>query len=367
VTVLVIGAGIIGTAVADALAFRGAQVTVLEMRVPGQGATQASAGVLAPFLEAHDDRPFLDLAVRSLDQYDAFLASVRERSGLTVEYARTGTLQVALSDADASHLAAEHGTLTGRGVTSEWLDASALRVFEPAVSEAASAGLYTSAHGFVGVASLVRALLQAARLGGAIFEQGVEAVRVDPSPTGVTVTADGRTYAADWVVVAAGSWSARVRVTGTRLPAVRPIRGQLLHLDWPGPLPRRSVWGPACYTVPWSNGSVLVGATVEDVGFDERSTVAGVHALTDAVRQLLPAADQAALTGVRVGLRPSTPDGLPWIGPLASAPRVVMAAGHYRNGVLLAPLTADLVSRLIVDGTLDPALAVTSPNRVPAL
>jgi glycine/D-amino acid oxidase-like deaminating enzyme len=115
--------------------------------------------------------------------------------------------------------------------------------------------------------------------------------------------------------------------------------------------------------VPWSDGSLLVGATVEDVGFDEHSTVAGVSDLTNAVRRLLPGSAQAAVDAVRVGLRPATPDGLPWIGPLSAAPRVVMATGHYRNGVLLAPLTADLVSRLIVDGESDPALAMVSPDR----
>lgn len=154
-----------------------------------------------------------------------------------------------------------------------------------------------------------------------------------------------------------------MRVTGTTMPVVRPIRGQLLHLAWMGPRPALFVWGAACYTVPWSDGSLLVGATVEDVGFDEHSTVAGVDSLTSAVRRLLPASARAAVEAVRVGLRPATPDGLPWIGPLSAAPRVVMAAGHYRNGVLLTPLTADLVSRLIVDGESDPALAVTSPNR----
>jgi glycine oxidase len=367
VKVVVIGAGVIGAAVADALAVRGVRVTVIDMRAPGRGATQASAGLLAPFIEAHDERPLLDLAVRSLAQYDAFVGALRERSGCALEYARTGTLEVAFTDDEADRLRAAQRALTGRGVTSEWIDATALRRVEPAVSEAAIAGLLIPAHGFVGAGSLMKALLQSARMAGASFEQPVEAVRIDQSidQSGdrVDVTAGNQSYTADWAVVAAGSWSSRVRVTGARTPVVRPIRGQLLHLGWTGPRPARSVWGAACYTVPWSDGSLLVGATVEDVGFDEHSTVGGVSQLMNAVRRLLPASALAAVDAVRVGLRPATSDGLPWIGPLAAAPRVVMATGHYRNGVLLAPLTADLVTRLIVLGESDPALAVTSPDR----
>jgi glycine oxidase len=363
VTVVVIGAGVIGAAVADALAVRGVRVTVIDMRGPGLGATQASAGLLAPFIEAHDESPLLDLAVRSLAQYDAFVGALRERTGCAVEYARTGTLEVAFTDDDDHRLRAAGRVLDGRGVTFDRIDALTIRRVEPAVSEAAVAGLLIPAHGFVGAGSLMKILLESARIAGASFEQPVEAVRIDPSADRVDVTAGNRSYTADWAVVASGSWSSRVRITGATTPAVRPIRGQLLHLGWIGVRPLRSVWGAACYTAPWSDGSLLVGATVEDVGFDEHSTVAGVSELTNAVRRLLPGSAQAAVHAVRVGLRPATPDGLPWIGPLSAAPRVVMATGHYRNGVLLAPLTADLVTRLIVDNESDPALAVTSPDR----
>ena len=361
--VVVIGAGVIGAAVADALAVRGVRVTVIDMRAPGLGATQASAGLLAPFIEAHDEGPLLDLAVRSLGLYDAFVGALRDRSGGPLEYARTGTLEVAFTDDEARRLRTAERVLHGRGVTFDWIDASTIRQVEPAVSEAAVAGLLIPAHGFVGAGSLMKVLLESARLAGASFEQPVEAARIDPFGTRVDVTAGNRSYRADWAVVASGSWSSRVRITGATTPVVRPIRGQLLHLGWTGARPSRSVWGAACYTVPWSDGSLLVGATVEDVGFDEHSTVAGVNELTSAVRRLLPGSAQAAVHAVRVGLRPATPDGLPWIGPLSAAPRVVMATGHYRNGVLLAPLTADLVTRLIVDDESDPALAVTSPDR----
>jgi glycine/D-amino acid oxidase-like deaminating enzyme len=166
------------------------------------------------------------------------------------------------------------------------------------------------------------------------------------------------------VVLATGSWSKKLRISGVTPLPMRPIRGQLLHLQWcEGDQPGRICWGPHCYAVPWTDGALLVGATVEDVGFDEGTTVAGVNALTSAVIELLPHASGARIESVRVGLRPSLPDGMPAIGPFASAPRVVAATGHYRNGVLLAPLTAELVANYLLDNRSDVAFAVTSPDR----
>jgi glycine/D-amino acid oxidase-like deaminating enzyme len=214
------------------------------------------------------------------------------------------------------------------------------------------------------VSSLVSALIQSARLAGASFEAPVEAIAVDPKASHVDVRAGDRRYHADAVVLAAGSWSPRVRVAGVRPLPIRPVRGQLLHLKWTqSNPPSRVVWGSRCYTVPWKDGSLLVGATVEDVGFDETSTVAGVRDLTDAVGELLPASWQASLEAIRVGLRPATPDGLPAIGPFPEAPQVIAATGHYRNGVLLAPLTAELVASAVLDGVSDPALQITTPGR----
>jgi glycine/D-amino acid oxidase-like deaminating enzyme len=175
--VLVVGAGVIGVAVADALAAGGAEVTVIEMRSPGRGASQASAGVLAPYTEAHGKTTLLELCARSLDQFDQFLSTVRERSGRAVEYSRTGTIEVALTAAEAIPLQAAHAWLNNAGIASEWMDAAQLRSFEPSVSPSAVGGLLIGAHGFVQVSALVAALVQSARFGGATFESPVEAGR----------------------------------------------------------------------------------------------------------------------------------------------------------------------------------------------
>ncbi|HKW02935.1 MAG TPA: glycine oxidase ThiO [Vicinamibacterales bacterium] len=365
--VVVIGAGVIGAAVAEELAVRGAEVTVLDMRSPGRGASQASAGALVPYIEAHEDTPLLSLGTRSLAMYDAFIDRVVSRSGLRVEYSRPGTIDVGLDDEDEAKLRASKVWLDARGVRNEWVDGAGARSLEPALTLTARCALVVPEHGLVGVSALVKALVQSARAGGATFEAPVEAASVTPEPNGVkimTMDAGERTYEADAVVVAAGSWTRRVRVAGIDNPPVRPIRGQLLHLSWPGvERPSRIVWGPRCYAVPWSDGSLLVGATVEDVGFDETWTVSGVHDLTKAAIELLPKTLHASIDAVRVGLRPATPDNLPAIGPFAKAPRVIAATGHYRNGVLLAPLTAKLVADVVLNGVSDPLLSLTSPDR----
>ncbi len=141
------------------------------------------------------------------------------------------------------------------------------------------------------------------------------------------------------------------------------MRGQLLQLAWHGPTLRRVIWGERCYFVPWDDGTVLVGATVENVGFDERVTVAGVRELVEAACELVPHASVAGLTVAKVGLRPVSTDCVPVIGASSALPGLMYATGHYRNGVLLAPLTAQLVADAMLDGRIDPLLEVTRPQR----
>lgn len=346
--IVVVGAGVIGAACADALAGAGHAVHVIDMRGPGRGASQASAGVLAPFIEGHHGDPLLDLCTESLALYDNFIAGVRERSGRAVEYARTGTVEVAVSEADRTRLMALHTWLQSQQVESHWLDAAAAHAHDAAISADSRGALHIPAHGFVNVPQLVAALAQSAKFRGATVESPTEVIRVEPSKTQVNVVIDGSPRPCDAVVIAAGSWSSRVRIAGLPPIAVKPIRGQLLHLAWPDdlPMPKQVVWAERCYTVPWHDRTLLVGATSEDVGFDERSTVAGVHDLMAAVGEILPGAWQAALKEVRVGLRPA-PSGegpqAPLIGPAQNFPRVILATGHFRNGVMLAPLTASRV------------------------
>jgi glycine oxidase len=366
--VIVVGAGVIGAAIADGLARRGADVTVLDMRGPGRGASWASAGLLAPYTEAHGESHLLRMGVRSLAMFDDFISAARDASGREIEYARTGTLEVALTEDDVARLLAMQAWLDMIDVRTEWLEGVATRTFEPAISPRVRAGLFIGEHGFVGVPSLVLALTASAEAAGAVFEAPVEALEVVPAAGGVTVRAGDRLYSGDHAVVAAGCWSGRVRVAGTPALPVRPVRGQLLHLEWRAmPAPTRPVWSHGCYTVPWADGTVLVGATVEEVGFDESTTASAIETLKSAATAILPAASNAALIETRVGLRPATLDGLPFIGAADTSPRVTFATGHFRNGILLAPLTATMTVAAILDDATDAMMSWTSPNRLTSI
>ncbi len=362
--IIVIGAGIVGCAVTYELARRGASVQLVDARQPGMGATQASAGMLAPFTEAKDrNTAFLDLAVRSLDLYDEFVARVTQASNMAVGYQRTGTIDVASTDERMAALGDVAARLQARGVPLSLLDAAAARAEEPHLGHSVAGALLIGAHGYVRAGALTRALVAAARCHGAHFVEGSRVGGISKRHGDLVVDTAHGSLTAGAVVTTAGSWSGQIDVPGGARVPVRPVRGQLLHLAWEGAPLRRVTWGDHCYMVPWDDGTVLVGATMEEVGFDERNTVDGVRQLMTAASELVPAAAKAALVSARVGLRPGTPDALPIIGWSGVLPNLMYATGHFRNGVLLSPLTAQLVADAMIDHRIDPALSAISPQR----
>ena len=361
---LIIGAGVIGCAVARELSRRGAGVRLFDARRMAGGATQASAGVLAPYIEAHERGPLFDLTVRSLGLYDSFMSSVREDSGIEVEYMRCGTLEVAADDAGRQRLQRSAQAAPGEV---EWLDSAAARALEPALPGFIAGAALVPSHGYVAVSRLTEALAWAALRHGAEIEAQRRIVAVDRDGDRLTVRDErGDSWSGDRIVVAAGSWAGQIGLRDAAAGRVRPVRGQLLELHWHGRPLDHVIWGEDCYVVPWRDGTMLVGATVEEVGFDERTTAAGVRDLLGAACELLPEAWRATFRGARAGLRPATSDGLPIIGPSPETPGVIYATGHYRNGILLAPLTAALVADLIVDGRSDPMLTRVDPGRFAA-
>jgi glycine oxidase len=365
--IIVIGAGIVGCAVACELARRGAAVRILDDRPPGMGATQASAGMLAPFTEAKDrNTAFLELAVRSLALYDEFVARVSATARMHIGYERAGTLEVASTDGHMAELRELAERLAARGVQLDVLDARATQAAEPRLS-AVVGGLLIESHGYVNAGEMTRALAKAAQCQGAQLIAGPRARRIRQDADSIAIETDTGTLTCDVVVLAAGSWSAQVDIDGVPKPPVHPVRGQLLHLAWPAEKLRRVIWGEHCYLVPWQDRTLLVGATQEDAGFDERTTVAGVAGLLEAVCRLVPDARAAGFLSARAGLRPGTSDALPIVGPSTAFARLVYATGHFRNGVLLAPVTASLVADAVLDGRLDPALAAIGPQRFEGL
>lgn len=360
-SVVVVGAGVVGCAVGYELAARGARVRMLDMRDVGQGATRASAGVLCPHIEGHA-APLLQLGSRSLDLYDQFVSRVEHDANLRIEYRRTGTLEVALTDEAAGQLEAVAATHVRGGIEHRYLTPKEARALEPTLSDRIAGGLFVPVHGYVVAETFTSALAAAARARGATLDAGTPVRRVTQNGSGVHVETDDRRLDADAVVIAAGSWSGGIDLGRAAAP-VKPIRGQLLKLGGLRPLASRVIWGARCYLVPWQDGSLLVGATVEDVGFDETATVDGVRGLLESAEEILPAIRAARFEGVRVGLRPATGDELPIIGASSRQTGVFYATGHYRNGVLLAPFTAAALADLLLDGRAAPELTLTDPRR----
>ncbi len=366
-SITVVGGGVIGCAVAYELARRGADLCVMDCRDVGQGATQASAGMLAPFTEAGHPGPLRELGCRSLSLYDRFVADVVDHSGAAIPYERTGTIEIASDRAALFRLERTSHELAAAGIKCRLLDRAAARATEPHLGSLVTGALLVPSHGFVGAAALTAALRRGAERYGASFLTPRTVTRVCPVADGLALDTDQGSWTSDTVVLAAGCWGGRVRVDGEAPLPVRPVRGQLLRLRGAaGACPSRIVWSPRCYVVPWRDGTILVGATVEEVGFDERATVAGVTGLLDAVQELLPAMTAAEFREVRVGLRPGSPDDMPVIGRSRSLPNLLYAAGHYRNGVLLAPLTAELIADLVLDEKSDPLLEAVAPGRFEA-
>jgi len=349
VRVVVVGAGVIGCAVAFECARRGARVQVVDRRRPGRGATQASAGMLAPYIEGHS-AALLDLTVRGLAEWDPFLATLNTSAGVLPEYRRNGTLQAVFDQAGADELQARSRLLEAAGVPHRSLCGDEARGLETALSPEVRAALEIPTHGYVSAAELIEILVDASTNLSASFLRA-HVLDAEPTGTGVSVTTDAGRIEGDAVVLATGSWTADLArgADGSARPPVRPVKGQLIQLRPQALLPARVLWGPGCYMVPRRDGSLLVGATTEDAGFDERPTVCGIRTLTTAASKLVPALNNAAFEGVRVGLRPATEDELPIVGPSARLARVFYATGHYRNGVLLAPLTARLVAELVLN------------------
>ncbi|MDP3719396.1 MAG: glycine oxidase ThiO [Acidobacteriota bacterium] len=363
-SVIVIGAGIVGCTIAHQLARSGAHVRVIETRQPGQGATRASAGILAPYIEGHESAVLRALGRRSLDQFDSFITGLRAGSGHNVVYQRNGTFELAFDDADVGRLTALSAMLSSGGIDNKWVPPQAFGDYEPLASGAARGALFIATHGFVGVTSVTLAAAAAAERLGATITTETGAIRIHSLAAGrVGVESAGVSWDADRVVLAAGSWSSQISVEGAEHVPVKPIRGQLIQLKAePGAL-RRVMWGPTGYLVPWPDGTVLVGSTVEDVGFDERHTEAGVQSLLATAAALAPSLADAPMTAVRTGLRPRGPDDLPILGHSAVVPGLIYATAHYRNGVMLTPLTVQLVDDLVFHRAGDPALRDLDPAR----
>ncbi|SEC65277.1 glycine oxidase [Streptomyces misionensis] len=373
--VLVVGGGIIGLVTAWRAAQRGLAIAVVDP-APGGGAAQVAAGMLAAVTELHyGEETLLALNLRSARRYPEFAAELTEASGRDLGYRRCGTLAVALDGDDRAHLRDLHALQQRCGLESQWLSGRECRRLEPMLAPGVRGGLRVDGDHQIDPRRLAAALLTACERAGVVFHR-VWAERLDVAggrAAGVT-TADGTALAAGRVVLAGGSLSGRLAgVPREVLPPVRPVKGQVLRLT----VPRRSapflsrtvravVRGGQVYLVPRENGELVVGATSEELGWDTTVTAGGVYELLRDAHELVPGITELPLTETRAGLRPGSPDNAPLLGP-SGLDGLLLATGHHRNGVLLTPVTGDVMGQLLADGELPQEARPFTPQRFGAV
>jgi glycine oxidase len=350
--VAVIGAGVIGLSCAWRAAQRGLDVTVLDRATPVSGATAVAAGMLAPVGElSFGEQKLLEMTVASAELYPGFVAELEQASGAETGYRRCGALHVALDRDEAEELRRRHRLQLSMELEAEWLTPRRCRELEPGLAPSIAGGVHVAGEGAVDPRALCAALLTAleregaeVRGGAAVDEAIIEGGRI----TGVRTDA-GDEIIAGQVVLANGCWAgASDWLPAEARPEVRPVKGQIITLRGApsDPVCERIVVSERVYVVPRPDGRLVVGATVEERGFDTAVTAGGVHELLREAYRLLPEIAELELLETAAGLRPGTPDNLPLIGP-GALEGLVLATGHYRNGVLLAPLTAERVSEVL--------------------
>jgi glycine oxidase len=363
---VVVGGGAIGLCCAWRIARRGARVVVIDRADPPAGATRVAAGMLAPIGElAFGEPELLRMTLAAAERYPAFVAELEAASGISTGYALHGALHVALDRDEASELRRVHDLQRSLGLGAEWLPPRRCRELEPGLTPSLNGGVHAPEEAAIDPRATTAALLAALDAEGVEVRRGVEVTEalLDGERIEGVRTGSGEALRAAAVVLAAGAWSGAVAwLPEAARPPVRPVKGQILELrglDGEAPC-QRIVASERVYLVPRPDGRLIAGATTEERGFDTAVTAGGVHELLREAYRLLPDVAEMELVESMAGLRPGTPDNLPLIGP-GALDGLVLACGHYRNGILLAPLTGEAVATLLEAGELPDAVASANP------
>jgi glycine oxidase len=366
--VVVVGAGVVGLGLGWRLAQRGADVTLFDRATAGSGASSAAAGMLATCAEAEPgEEALVRLGRLSQSLWPDFAVELEQASGMAVDLRREGTLVIALTADDHARISHRLAFQKSLGLPVEWMSAAEVRRREPHLAPGLAGALFSPEDHQVDNRKLIVALHRAAVGAGARVHEGrgVRQIIVDQDRAVGVELDDGSRAGADVVVLAAGAWSRGIAgLPAAMRPPVRPVKGQSLALLMAAasPLLTHVVWGPNVYLVPRRDGRLILGATVEEKGFDATLTAGGVLALIEAAWRLVPAIEDLPLLETWVGHRPGSRDDAPILGrgPLEG---LVYATGHHRNGILLTPVTADLVTDVVLDGRIDPAIAAFGLDR----
>ncbi|NKB20669.1 MAG: glycine oxidase ThiO [Alphaproteobacteria bacterium] len=358
--IAIIGGGICGLGIGWRLAQAGEDVTVYDRGVAGMEATWAAAGMLAPQAEAeHGEEALLPLALESRAMWKEFAAELLAVTGIDVDYREEGTMVVGLDRDDVEHLEHRFSYFQSLGLDVQWLSGYEARKREPHLARAVGGAVYSALDHQVDNRKVAEALRSAFVDAGGTLKENVEIIGVATAAGRVSAieTADG-SIETDTVVLAAGAWSRKLGgLPETSRPPVRPLKGQMVavQMEPQYPLIESVIWGPgngvvpSIYLAPKSNGRLIIGATVEEMGFDIDLTAGGVMELLKLAWDMLPGIYDLPLVESWAGLRPASRDDAPILGPTPT-PGLILATGHHRNGILLAPLTAKAISDFVRQG-----------------
>jgi glycine oxidase len=356
--VAIIGAGVIGLAIAWRLATRGTPVQVFDRGAAGAGASRAAAGMLAACAEAEPgEEALVALGREGQARWPAFAAELLAASGIDVELRPEGTLLLALTADDQARLTHQLVFQQSLGLPLKWISAADTRRREPHLAGKLAGAVFSPEDTQVDNRKLVAALRVAAEAAGVRVSeyQPVSAISSRGGRVDGIILGDGTKVAADVVVLAAGAWARSIEGVDPKLrPPVRPIKGQMLALrmEAAAPLLSHVVWAPGAYLVPRRDGRLLVGATVEEKGYDTSLTAGGILTLLEAAWRAVPAVEELAIDEMWVGHRPGSRDDAPILGA-GPIDGLIYATGHHRNGILLAPITADAIARLVLDSAVE--------------
>lgn len=364
--VVIIGGGVIGLSIARALALRGIRdVLLIERGSLGAESSWAAAGMLAPQAEANRAHEFFELTCRSRDLYPAFAESLFAETGIDIELDSAGTLYLAFTDEDVLDIDRRYEWQNAAGLPIEKLSAGEVIKREPCISKGVRAALEFPLDTQVENRRLLNALVAANERLGVRLQTETEVMGLSLTRDRVTGVETSRgAISANSVVIAAGAWSSQIALDKS-LPDLRikPVRGQMLCFQPEIPLSRQVIYSPRGYIVPRRDGRLLAGSTTEQAGFDKQVTAAGTQSILSAAGEISARILLLPVTDSWAGLRPRAGDTLPVLGPCAEIGGLHYATGHYRNGILLAPVTGELIAASIVDQVFPSELEIFSPDR----
>ncbi|MGH2496895.1 MAG: glycine oxidase ThiO [Ktedonobacteraceae bacterium] len=350
--VVIVGGGVIGCSIAYHLRKAGVSVTVVEQGEIGAEASSAAAGLLAPLGSLAGPGPFADLLLASFALFPALAPELEDVSGIRMEYERTGALRVVRNPKNVSNLRKRMKAWQPLGLQMRWLTGEEARQLEPTLAPDVCAALYAPEESQVKASQVVKAFGQAAANLDAKLLSHTRITGIQQQHGRVTaiVTSQGDSIACHHLVVATGAWSAQWSEWLDIQLAVVPQRGQILALRQPAPPLRHIIFGEAAYLAPKQDGTVVAGATKEEVGFDKQLTAGGVAWLLSTANRLIPSLEQSAIESMWAGLRPKTPDNLPILGPAPGWENVTLATGHGSVGIMLSAITGQTLAELLVTG-----------------